>query len=298
MNPRFALLVAATLSLSTIGTSAQRINTQELLARAAAYLRVFVERFSNVVAEERYVQDSKTFPRSRPRGVPRSTLPASGLPRHIELTSDFLLVASQDDPHVMYGFRDVFAVNGEPVRDREDRLTKLFLQRSATALEQAHKISAEGARYNLVGASRTLNNPLVALGFLQAIYQPRFRFSLRGTDAELGPDVWVLEYKEETRPTLLRLLPDDDLVAKGRVWIEGGTGRVLKTELSVAELDTIVTFFRFDDRFQIAVPFQMREDFWMGNEVIAGVATYDQFRRFNVRTEEEFREPSDRPPTQ
>jgi hypothetical protein len=216
------------------------------------------------------------------------------LPRHIELTSDFLLVQSPDK-RWMYAFRDVFAVNGEPVRDREDRLTKLFLQPLDAAVKLAERIAAEGSRYNLAGDARTVNTPLLALGFLQAYYQPRFHFSLRGPDPDLGRDVWVVEFKEDARPTLLRNVPDGDLPVKGRAWIEGASGRVVKTELQTGELDTIVTLFRYDERFQIAVPVQMREDFWYGAEVIAGVATYDRFRQFRVRTEEEFQQPPDVP---
>jgi hypothetical protein len=294
MKLRCALVVVAIATITSPTASAQRPRTEEILVRAADYLRLFVDRFANVVAEERYVQDSKTFPLSRRRGQPKSNVPAGGLPRHIELTSDFLLVQSPDK-RWMYAFRDVFAVNGEPVRDREDRLTKLFLQPLDAAVKLAERIAAEGSRYNLAGDARTVNTPLLALGFLQAYYQPRFHFSLRGPDPDLGRDVWVVEFKEDARPTLLRNVPDGDLPVKGRAWIEGASGRVVKTELQTGELDTIVTLFRYDERFQIAVPVQMREDFWYGAEVIAGVATYDRFRQFRVRTEEEFQQPPDVP---
>src|SRR5262245_56291098 len=275
MKLRCTLIVVAIAIASVAGSdvSAQRLRTEEVLARAAEYLRLFVDRFANVVAEEKYVQDSKTFSLSRRRGQPASNVPAGGLPRHVELTSDFLLIQSPDK-RWMYAFRDVFAVNGEPVRDREERLTKLFLQPLDAAVKLAERVASEGARYNLAGDGRTVNTPLMALGFLQSYYQPRFRFSLRGPDPELGGDVWVVDYKEEARPTLLRTVPDGDLPVKGRLWIEGTTGRVVKTEMLTGDLDTITTLFRFDERLQIAVPYQMREDFWYGSEVIAGVATY------------------------
>ena len=127
--------------------------------------------------------------------------------------------------------------------------------------------------------------------FSRRRYQPRFRFSLNTSDKDAGPGIWVLEYKEQTRPTLIRAPPNGDLVAKGRIWIESETGRVVKTELAVGELDNIVTSFRFDERFQIAVPHDMREEFWTDTESIVGVATYSRFRRFDVSTEEEFQEP-------
>ena len=294
MSRRFVPAAVATAIFLVQGVSAQRIKTEELLARAEAYVRVFVDQFANMVAEERYVQDSKTFPRKRPRGSTGTRLLATGLARHVELVSDYLLARSKES-RLVFGFRDVYSVNGVPVRDREERLMKLFTQPSDTMLQEAERIATESARYTLGGETRTLNNPILAVGFLQSIYQPRFRFSLSGSDAEIGKDVWVVEYKDDSRPTVLRRLPDTDLVAKGRLWIEGATGRVLKTELSAGELDTVVVTFRYDDRFKIAVPVEMREDFWVGNEVVSGVATYGRFRQFNVSTEEKFQPPSDQP---
>jgi hypothetical protein len=188
-------------------------------------------------------------------------------------------------------FRDVFAVNGEPVRDRDERFTKLFLNPTTSAIEEASAIALEGARYNLGGAERTINNPLLVLAFLQAAYQHRFRFSLNTSDKDAGPGVWVLEYKEQARPTIIREKTNGDLAAKGRIWIESESGRVVKTELAITELDNIVTSFRFDERFQIAVPHEMREEFWTDTESIVGVASYSRFRRFDVTTEEEFQEP-------
>ena len=275
-------------ALSTLSVSAQRNRTDEVLAREAAYLREFVQRFSNVVAEERYVQDAKTVPRARTRGA---AVPSRLFTRHVELMSDFLLVQLKESGE-WQAFRDVFDVNGEPVRDRDERLTKLFLNPTGSILDDAYAIAREGARYNLGSADRTINNPLLVLAFLQAGYQPRFRFSLNTSDKDAGPGIWVLEYKEQSRPTLIRERSNSDVVAKGRIWIESESGRVVKTELAVNELDNIVTLFRFDERFRIAVPVEMREEYWTDSESIVGVASYSRFRRFNVTTDEEFQEPS------
>jgi hypothetical protein len=285
MSLRLAVVAVVT-ACSTLIVSAQRNRTDEVLAREAAYLREFVQRFSGVVAEERYVQDSKIVPRARTRGtVVRSQL----FTRHVELMSELLLVKVKESGE-WHVFRDVFDVNGEPVRDRDERLTTLFLNPGTSVIEEAKAISLEGARYNLGGAERTINNPLLVLAFLQATYQPRFRFSLNTSDKEAGPGIWVLEYKEQTRPTLIRE-GNSDVAAKGRIWIEGESGRVVKTELAVSELDNIVTSFRFDERFHIAVPHEMREEFWTDTESIVGVASYGRFRRFDVTTEEKFQEP-------
>src|SRR5439155_10368265 len=123
-------------------------------------------------------------------------------------------------------FRDVIEVDGVPVRDREARLAKLFLTGPSNLLEQAEKISTEGARYNLGNMRSTLGNPVLALGVLQHSYQPRFRFSLAREDRSLGPAVSVVEYKEVRAPAMIRGEAGRDLMAHGRVWIEQATGRV------------------------------------------------------------------------
>ena len=62
-----------------------------------------------------------------------------------DLKSDVLLVrAPAGDRWIQ--FRDVFEVDGKPLRDRDDRLTRLFLKPSASAQKQVEDITAESAR--------------------------------------------------------------------------------------------------------------------------------------------------------
>ena len=50
--------------------------------------------------------------------------------------------------------------------------------------------------------------------------------------------------------------------------------------------------FRFDERFDIAVPFEMQEEYKFDNGTrVAAIATYDRFRRFDVSTDEDIRAP-------
>ncbi len=79
---------------------------------------------------------------------------------------------------------------------------------------------------------------------------------------------------------VLRRVPDADLPARGRVWIDETGGRVLQTELVLSDSDIVVTSFRVDDRFQIAVPVELRESYWFAGQDVTGVARYDGFRRF------------------
>src|SRR5262249_10281388 len=160
------------------------------------------QQFSNVVADELYVQDSLgTLPIiPTGRGGTMSAPPPQS--RHREVKSDFLLV--KIGPAEWLPFRDVYEVDGQKIRDREERLAKLFLQRSATSMEQARQISAESSRYNLGAMQRTINTPILSLLYLQLDVQPSFRFTLGKRDLDSGENVWIFDYKESGRPTLVR----------------------------------------------------------------------------------------------
>jgi formylglycine-generating enzyme required for sulfatase activity len=288
-------LVAATCVLSALPVFAiagadQQPAIDQILERAGQYVSQFLDQFSNVVAEERYVQDTLgTLPIIPGRGVSASPRPAS---RHRELKSDFLLV--KVGPFDWLPFRDVYEVDGASIRDREGRLAKLFLQPSATALEQAQKIALESARYNIGAMQRTINTPILSLMFLQVDMQPRFRFSLGKRDTEVGEHAWVVQYKEEVRPTVIRGLRDSDMPTSGRLWIDTETGRVAKTELNVDTSGVrahLTTVFRRDERFQIDVPFELHEQYFLDRGQVTGTATYSHFRRFDVSADETFHNP-------
>jgi hypothetical protein len=252
----------------------------DLIAAGGAYVKEFISRFSSVVAEERYVQ----------------RLPTQRLTRN--LVSDFLIVQLPES-NDWTSFRDVFEVDGKPVRDRDERLVKLFLEPgSATRLERARAIALEGARYNIRGIG-TVNNPLLAMAFIQERYRDRFRWRVVRNDKDVGPTVWSVRFEEYERPFLLRLDGNRELQTTGLIWIDAPTGRILKSELRVElgasvagggilvrNRSEVTTTFALDDRFEIAVPVEMRENHFFGDNDISTVATYGRFRRFGVQTEE------------
>jgi hypothetical protein len=275
----------------TLGASAPaQVSPQDVvLARAATYVGRFVEVFSNLVATEKYLQDvrpANTMLRLRSRPGPGS---------HRELESDFLLL-NVGGPLEWRPYRDVYRVDNKPVRDRDDRLTRLFSEPATTRLEQAARIAQESARHNIGLAARTVNTPVLALLLHQEHVQHRFDFKVAGRD---GRNV-IVEYDEEFRPTIIRgtrSMDDADLPASGRFWIDGETGRVARSTLRVAhgEMRTqLTTTYRDDERFGIAVPTEMKEEVEFGRTLTTGTATYGNFRRFEVKTEAETTEPIER----
>jgi len=259
------------------------------LDRASNYVTAFMRDFSTVVAEERYIQDSHPMPQVDDIGPSRRVSQAA--PQHVELQSDLLFVRP-DRSGLWLTFRDVSTVNGRAVRDRADRLAKLFVGRppdAPDAIDRAWEIARDGYRFNIGSKDRTVADPFVALAFLQAKYRQRFEFRVSSIDTTRGPDVWILKFKERVRPTILRTADDRNVLSSGRFWIDGESGRVLQTELETSVGDRVMTTFTFDERLGLDVPAEMRDIAWHDGTVVTGVATYTNFRRFDVSTGEEFR---------
>ena len=247
-----------------------------LLNRASAYVCAYVQDFSTVVAEERYLQDAHTVGMQRPAE------------EHADLRSDLLFV-KPDSTGNWLTFRDVFSANGRAVRDREARLAKLFINETPSSVDRAWAIARDGYRYNVGSTDRTVANPMLAMAFLQPAYRDRFDFKLDGIDTSLGADVWIVKFKERARPTILRTPDNRNVPSAGRYWIDGASGRVLQTELETRTADRVMTIFAYDEGLHLDVPVEMRDIAWFNGKVITGTATYTNFRRFDVITDEKFR---------
>src|SRR4051812_45702654 len=101
-----------------------------ILDKAGDYVSTYQRTFVGVVAEETYRQNTRGVGRTDQRGFA-----SEGVGQRRDLKSDVLLVrAPAGDGWIQ--FRDVFEVDGKPVRDRAERLAKLFLQPSASAQRQ------------------------------------------------------------------------------------------------------------------------------------------------------------------
>jgi hypothetical protein len=255
-----------------------------VLDRAATYVARFQERLSRVVAEEHYVQDW----RSTRAGDMRQLA-------HRELRSDLILMQVGGDTS-WTEFRDVFEVDGRAIRPRDGRLEDLL--QHATDLAQASTIVAEGARFNIGDIDRNVNTPLFTLRFLERANQRRFKFT-RARDAARTPDVssaapddrvfrvatevWVIVYRETQVPTLIRTGQRRNQPASGRFWIEPASGRVLVSELTVADRNvhaTIDVSFQSEPLLDMLAPAALRERYESrrSKTVLEGRATYGRFR--------------------
>lgn len=265
-----------------------------VMDRAVAAVATFERDFAAVVAEEHLLQRTTTRDLTNARR---------------EMYSDLLLVRlpGQD---AWLPFRDVFEVDGRAVRDRDERLQKLFVDAPQTALSDARRISDESSRYNLGPVARTINVPTFGLMLLRPAYLKRFEFRKRGEERLANVMTWRVGFVERTPPTVVRTLKGDDVPLEGSLWIDPASGRVIKTlvktigtadpgsafvNVSGVTLMWVEVTFAPNDTLGVWVPQRMLE--WARAEnrsEVSGDATYSKFRRFAVRTEETFKAPQKR----
>jgi hypothetical protein len=276
--------------------SAQSPSLREVLRRAGSYVEGYQAALAGVVADERYVQEAR---------------PAAGGPSiRRELRAEFALVRLGGDAG-WTGFRDVIEVDGRRVHDRQGRLLELFTRAPGTAAREARRIADESARYNLGGVRRNFNEPTVALAFLAPTHQPRFRFRVAGDTTIAGLRVRVVRYDERRRGSFIRTPEGRDIPARGLLFVDPESGRVVRTELqlrdfvSAADLpspapgslrippraDVVVTF-QPDEGLGVWVPAVMHEIYtgpWSLDRLtgdpddrvdLVGTASYSNYRRF------------------
>src|SRR5262245_23751513 len=137
MWPRafISLGAAGLLACFSAPAEGQTIDLDTILTRATRYVGEFVYRFTNVVAEETYLQETVINRSNLISGAGTMQGITTGGNRR-NLKSDFLLVRLPESEEYLPS-RDVFEVDGALIRDREQRLTKLFLESKAGAVEQA-----------------------------------------------------------------------------------------------------------------------------------------------------------------
>ncbi len=258
-----------------------------ILSRATDYVSRSLQTLSAVVCEEHHVQ------RLERRDVSPMYGYVSGLAIQVTertLVSDYLLVQLPGAAGWL-PFRDVYAVDGKPVRDRSDRLARLFIEPHADRLKQAELIRVESSRYN-IGVDRDTNVPTFALQFLLPDVRSRFTFRTRGRETVDGSECDVVEYEETARPTMIRSASGEDVPAAGQFWIEDPTGVVIRsridTRLGDQKRRIDVTFGR-DSNLGLAVPIAMDERYTGPLETLTSRATYSNFRRFQVLTTEEIK---------
>ena len=249
---------------------AQEPSRDLLLQRTAAYVQRFVDDITNVVAEEEFTQAQRL-----------------SAPKRRTLLSDFLLVRYPGEEKLYLTFRDVLAVDGRPVRDQQERITKLFLEPFTDAVRRAGEIQRDGLRYSVPNGR--LADPLSVVAFLQEDYHRNFQFSVGRLAPQWGADVRELRLAQIVESG--RQIP-----IQATAWISEASGRVIRTEMRVGRgpsTKVTTTTFGVDPTLHIDVPMEMRDSYPFGaQDDFQGIAIYRNFRRFQVRAEQEVQIPA------
>jgi hypothetical protein len=242
----------------------------ELVSRASQYVADYERDVSALVGELHETQ--------------RIISPEGALRKQRAIVADILLVKNGDTTH---SFRDVLTVDGKAVRNREERLRKLFIDgQSRRAETQAHAISAESSRYN-IGIERGMDTLMLPLTILHPEQASGFRFA-RASDG--------LTFTEVRSPTLVRSRhggDEKDMFLRGSFTL-GADGAVHAATLT-AENDIFIVSVEVryveDAAARLLVPGASTENYRF---VASGKAdrtevrsTFSNFRRFQVKVDEQ-----------
>jgi hypothetical protein len=266
------VVVAGT--LASASPAGQSPSVPDVLERVSDYLVKFEKEYSRVIADERYKQVLK---QKRVQTLTDKTMSETR-----EIKSD--LLATPDSGNRWLSFRDVYSVDGRPVRDRDTRLQKLFETAGANRFEEARRIADEGARFNLGTISRNINLPSMPLTFITRENRARSAFRDAGRERVGGVDAMVLEFQETAKPTLVKS-GARDLPARGKFWVDPESGRVLKASARFEARDfssEMAVTFGPVDKLDMWVPIEMTDSSENSKELITGLAVYTNYRRFDT----------------
>ena len=245
---------------------------EQALALTRAYLAVWQGTLASLVAEEAYSQEVRPY---RSRAVDRR-----------QLRSEVLLLRAPAD-NVWLAFRDVIAVDGKPVHNRQKRFDALFSGPVALMMSTAERIAEEGARHNLGSVQRTINTPIAALIVLHPDYQANTTWELDTDERLEGMPVWELRFNQRKPPFAVKVPANVEYGTSGRFRLQPETGRIIEWDLRVQAGNST---FRVKTRYGPVpsiqegwVPLRLEDRYEVPRlERLRGVATYSNHRLFRT----------------
>ena len=287
------LALAIPLSLG-VAVSHGQIGTQPgsgfhtVLSSAMRYVINYEQQFALLVSEEHYTQELQRPPNpgdNLSRANPGGGMRAGGAMNIQTIKSDFLLVQLGMDGEGWMPFRDAFEVKGKRLRNRDERLLKLFLENDKQAFEKAARFNEASAKHHLGNVARTINIPTLGMMLLHPRVNERFEFTDGGEESLNGRVLRKAIYREAARPTLIKTTRGRDLALTGAIWIDPFSGAVVKSEMNAADPAVraqVVVTFRRDDALEMWVPDKMEEYYKAALAVddILATATYSNVRKY------------------
>jgi hypothetical protein len=126
--------------------------------------------------------------------------------------------------------------------------------------------------------------PSMPLTFLTSENRSRSAFREIGQERVAEIDAVVLEFQETAKPTLVKSGPRD-LPARGKLWVDRSTGRVLKASARFGARDfssEMTVTFAPVEKLNIWAPAEMKDSSENSKELISGLAVYTNYRRFGT----------------
>jgi hypothetical protein len=291
------LTVAVALSVagpSRLAAEGGQVGTQPgsgfhtVLSSAMRYVMNYEQQFALLVSEEHYVQELQRPPNpgdNLSRTNPGGGMRAGGAMNVQTFKSDFLLVQLGMDGEGWMPFRDTFEVKGKKVRNRDDRLLKLFLENDKAQFEKAMRLNESSVKHHLGNVARTINIPTLGMMLLHPRVNERFEFTDGGEETVAGRVLRRAVYREVARPTLIKTTRGRDLALTGGIWIDPFSGAVVKTEMNAADPAVrcqVTVTFRRDEALEMWVPEKMEEYYKASLAVddILATATYSNVRKY------------------
>jgi hypothetical protein len=252
------------------------------------YVMNYEQQFALLVSEEHYQQELLRPPNpgdNLSRTNPGGGMRAGGAMNVLSFKSDFILVQLGMDGEGWMPFRDAFEVKGKKLRNRADRMLKLFLNNDKDAFEKAARLNEASAKHHLGNVARTINIPTLGMMLLHPRVNERFEFTDGGEEHIAGRIVRRANYREMARPTLIKTTRGRDLALNGVIWIDPFSGAVVKTEMNAADPAVrcqVTVTFRRDEALEMWVPEKMDEYYkaTLAIDDILATATYTNVRRY------------------
>ena len=269
------ILAAFALLARPAAAPAESPSLKTLLDLIAGHVADFKAQFSLVVGVEHYDQVQRDM---------------NGRTRTRQMLSDVFFFRPEVEGPAMT-VRTVRQVDGREIKTAARQIEEALALSPGLRTQKLRALADAGATYNLGNLQRNFNEPTVALTFGAADYQPRFRFSLDGTEEADGQALQRLAYSEVQHPTIIRDgRSGGDVRASGRLWTTDA-GIVMRTELHLEKRDVAATIrvaYRTEPRLGIMVPAAMDEDYRFRDRdnqrfiFITAHASYSEYRRFET----------------
>ena len=249
--------------------------------RLDKYLIEYEPRLSSVVADERMTQRDGASQLANRRTAEQT--------KDREIISEVAFIGLPGDAGWL-GFRRVLKVNGKALPDAGPALATILSDGAKDDYDQARLLLGQSAEHNL-GFPRTTNLPNLPLEFLHPRNRHRLHHRLDGMEKIRGVTTARMVFEEHSTPTIIQRPDGGEMRSLVTAWVEPETGRLLRAQvktrdarIGVLPYDNLIWVdFRMDEKLEMLVPYEMKEDFFAGRfREGTGTARYTNYRQFKT----------------